>query len=62
MESATARVPPSTGLNGLLLSEKLNIPEGPEYKNTTLYQCKGGSFPRYKRVWMGGGGLVFTIH
>ena len=31
-------VPPSTGLNGLLLSVKLNIPEGPEYENTTLYQ------------------------
>ena len=37
---------PSPGLNGLLLSVELNIPEGPEYEriNTTLYQCKGGEF------------------
>ena len=51
MESAAARVPPSTGLNGLLLSAETNIPEGPEYENTTLYQCKGGSFPQYKDSW-----------
>ena len=48
MESAAARVPPSTGLNGLHFLLKLNIPEGPEYENTTLYQCKGKVFPYTK--------------
>ena len=36
MESAAARVPPSTGLNGFYFLLKLNIPEGPEYENTPL--------------------------
>ena len=27
---------------------KLNIPAGPEYENTTLYQCKGKVFPDTK--------------
>ena len=47
MESTATLMPPSTGLNGFLLSGrllKLNIPEGPEYENTTLYQCMGGKF------------------
>ena len=46
MESVAALMPPNTGLNGLLLSAETKIPEGPEYKNTTLYQCKGVSLTR----------------
>ena len=30
---------------------KLNIPEGPEYENTTLDQSRGESLTRYKDSW-----------
>ena len=45
MESAAALMPASTGLNGLVFYFllKLNIPDGPEYENTTLYQWTGES-------------------
>ena len=45
MESAAPLMPPSIGLNGL---------QGPEYENTTLYQCTGGwggVLTRYKDSW-----------
>ena len=51
MESAAALMPPSTGLNGLLFSAEINFPEEPEYENTTLYQCTGGSLTQYKDSW-----------
>ena len=50
MERAAARMPPNTGLNGLLLSAKIIILEGPEYENTTLYPCMGESLARYKDI------------
>ena len=31
---------------------KLNIPEGPEYENTTLYQCKGEIYHDTKAAGM----------
>ena len=43
MESAAALMPPCTGLKVFYFPLKLNIPEGPEYENTTLYQCMGKS-------------------
>ena len=51
MESAAACMPTSTGLNIFYYLLKLNIPEGPEYENTTLYQCKGESLTGYKDSW-----------
>ena len=33
MESATAPIPPRIGLNCVLLSAEINIPEGQEFEN-----------------------------
>ena len=51
MESATALIPPSMALNGILHTAESQYPRRPiDYKNTkTLYQYMGGKFNLIER-------------
>ena len=51
MESSAALMPPSTGLNGLLLSAETKYSRRARHENTTLYQCMGESIIQYKDSW-----------
>ena len=51
MESAAALMPPSTGLNYLLLFAETKYSWRTKYENTPLYQCMGESLTQYKDSW-----------